>query len=117
MSRKVWTTSTVTMYRGHLGKLPLYPDQLVEGSLESLVFVPVVDDVGIGRNIEDVLDGEDREHGQVHLGGGLRVVQHRGVLPVAGYEPPAHHRAVDHHHHPAERQKQHQGRVFITGTI
>ena len=82
------------------------------------MFVPVEEDVGIGWNVEHGLDGENREHGHVDLGGGLGVVQHCGVLlPVASYEPPANNRAVDHHHDPTEREEQHQGRVFIAGTI
>ena len=82
------------------------------------MFGPVEEDVGIGGNVEDVLDGEHREHGQVDLGGGLGVVQQGGVLPpVAGHEPSADHGAVDDHHDPTEREEQHQGRVFITTTI
>ena len=106
------------LQRTFIANSPLYPDQLVQRSLESLMFEPVEEDVSIDWNKEDVLDGEDRVHGHVDLAGGLGVVRHGGVLvPVAGYEACTDHRAVGDHHDPAEREKQHQGRVFVTATI
>ena len=96
----------------------MYPDQLVEGSLEPLVFVPVEQDVSIGWDIEHVLDDEDRVHGHVDLTGGLGVVQLGGLLvPVASHEASTHDRGVGHHHDPTEGQEQHDGGVFVTEAI
>ena len=79
------------------------------------MFVPVEQDVGVGWNIEEILDGENRVHGHIDLAGGLGVVQDRAVLvPVASKEPSPNNRGVGYHHDTTERQKQHDGGVFIT---